>query len=199
MRFDATTVAALATLTEALDEPGTDIATTVSRLGDVVAATVLSFMALSFRAGSGDAEIEFTGRSEAHDDLSGIRTSLVIPLTDPGVDRHPVQSHSSLVLYAGQPGAFVDIAADIAWLTGRPLESFRIDEHIGAPRDDGSVAALQDASTVNQAVGVLLERGFTVAAAVNHLEDLAAAAGVAVVTSAAVLLGQLDDGDDVAR
>jgi hypothetical protein len=195
VRFDATTVAALATLTEALDEPGTDIASTVSRLGDVVAATVPSFVALSFRTGSGTAEIEFTGRSDTHDDMSGIRTSLMVPLPDRGVDGYPAQSRGALVLYAGQPGAFVDIAADISWLTGLPLESFRIDEHLGPSEDGGSMTALRDASTVNQALGVLIERGLTVNAAVRHLEGLAAVAGVASAAAAAVLLAQLADGD----
>lgn len=195
MRFDAATAAALATLTEALDEPGTDIVETISRLGEVVAAAVPSFVAMSFRTGSGDAQIEFTGLSDAHEDLSTVRTSLVIPLSHQRDAGSPAASPSALVLYAGQPGAFVDIAADISWITGRPLDSFRIDEHLIPSGDDGSVTALQDASTVNQAVGVLLERGFTMEGARHHLDRLAAMAGVASAAAAAILLGQLSDGD----
>jgi hypothetical protein len=194
VRFDATTVAALATLTEALDEPGSDIGESVSRLGDVVAATVPSFMALSFRTGSGDAQIEFTGRSEAYEDLTGIRTSLLIPLPDRFEVGFPSDSSTSLVLYAAHPGAFVDVAADIAWLTGRPLGAFRIDEHLSPPGDDGSARALRDASTVNQAIGVLLERGFTVEAATSHLDELAAAAGSDRAGVAADLLTQMSTG-----
>jgi hypothetical protein len=191
VRFDATTVAALATLTEALDEPGSDIGESVSRLGDVVAATVPSFMALSFRTGSDGAQIEFTGRSESYEDLTGIRTSLLIPLPDRDDAGFPSESTTSLVLYAARPGAFVDVAADIAWLTGRPLEAFRIDEHLSPPGDDGSAAALRDASMVNQAVGVLLERGFTAEAAARHLDGLAAAAGLDRAAVAGDLLAHL--------
>jgi hypothetical protein len=198
VRFDATTVAALTTLTEALDEPGTDIVETVSRLGDVVAAAVPTFMALSFRTGSGDAQIDFTGRSDAHQGSSGIRTSLLIPLPDRGDDGFPAEPETALVLYAGRPGAFVDVAADISWLTGRPLDSFRIDEHLG-PAGDEESPPLREGSTVNQAVGVLLDRGFTMEAAVRHLDGLAAAAGVARVAAAAELLDQLSGGEQSGR
>ncbi len=193
MRFDAATAAALATLTDALDEPGTDIVVTMDRLGDVVVAAVPSFVAMSFRTGSVGAQIEFTGRSDAHQDLSAARTSVFIPLPERDHADSATRSVSALVLYASQPGAFVDIAADISWITGRPLDSFRIDEHLDPPGDDGSVAALADASTINQAVGVLIERGFTVEAARHHLDRLAAMAGVASAAAAAVLLGQLPD------
>ena len=193
MRFDAATAAALAVLTEALDEPGNDIVATTDRLGAVVAAAVPSFVAMSLRTGSGSAQIEFTGRSDAHQDLSAVRTSVFIPLPDGDNADAAVQSGSAMVLYASRPGAFVDVAADIAWITGRPLDSFRIDEHLDPRGDDGSVTALAAASTVNQAVGVLIERGFTVESARRHLHRLAAMAGVTSATAAADLLGQLPD------
>jgi len=33
----------------------------------------------------------------------------------------------ALILYARSPGAFVDLAADVARLTGRPLTDFPLD------------------------------------------------------------------------
>ncbi len=71
---------------------------------------------------------------------------------------------AEIVLYAANPGAFVDLAADLAVLTGTALHEFLLDRHLdGAfgparPTDPGRVL---DASVVDQAMGVLLDRGWT--------------------------------------
>ena len=107
----------------------------------------------------------------AFGDTDGARpvTSLRLALTsvDPGF--HP---ESRIVLYAGTPGAFVDLAADVGYLE-------RVDElgsAAGGSRDGHQPAVALDADlpplsvssglsglgeymVINQAVGVLIERG----------------------------------------
>ena len=46
----------------------------------------------------------------------------------------------AIILYAGSPGTFVDLAADLAWLTARPLTDFVLDQHLTVP--DGPDTAL---------------------------------------------------------
>jgi hypothetical protein len=36
-----------------------------------------------------------------------------------------------VILYTGRAGAFVDLAADLAWLTGRGMTDVPLDQHLG--------------------------------------------------------------------
>ena len=192
MRFRSATVVALAVLTEALDEPAPDLAQMLDRLGEAVSLTVTSLIALSIRTGVGDAEIELTARAEGRD-AGGIRTSLLIPLPARAGGGSTPGSRSSLLLYAGQPGAFVDLAADISWITGRALDAFPMDEHLGPIAEERSAPALRELSMVNQAVGVLIERGFLPEEAVRHLDRLVVLAGTVSAATAGVLLSRRSD------
>ena len=84
-----------------------------------------------------------------------ITTSLLVPLA---VAADGGEVSVALILYAETPGAFIDLAADLAWITGRPPEDFALDEHRSLPTN--STARLTDLSSINQALGVLIERGF---------------------------------------
>jgi hypothetical protein len=83
-----------------------------------------------------------------------------------------------LVLYAGSPGAFVDLAADLAWLTARPLTDFVLDQHLPDPAERGAATSLFEASVINQAIGALIGRGYTPEQAERHLTAEGAAAGL---------------------
>jgi hypothetical protein len=61
-----------------------------------------------------------------------VLSSLLLPL--PGAPRAAGEPSIALVLYAARPGAFVDLAADAAWLTDRPLSSFVLDGHLARYR-----------------------------------------------------------------
>jgi hypothetical protein len=76
-------------------------------------------------------------------------------------------------LYARRPGAFVDLAADLSWLGGDGLSSVPLDDALGVDLDS-SPTGLAQASTINQAIGILIERGFNPAEARGELDDLAA-------------------------
>lgn len=125
-----------------------------------------------------------------------IRTSLQVVL--PGVgDGLTV----AVNLYAGTPGAFVDLAADLAWLTTRPLSDFVLDEHLTVPPPSNTGTQLQAASIINQAIGVLIGRGHTPEEANGQLDAQAARAGTDRHGAAQLVLATLtatdvEDDDD---
>ena len=107
--------AALAILTEALDEPGTDIAHSLHRLTLDAAAAIPSHLGLSVVVSHSDPP--FTVTTLADGAVAGdICTSLHVPLPGIGAGHEPASV--AVILYAGTPGTFVDLAADLAWLTG---------------------------------------------------------------------------------
>lgn len=115
-------------------------------------------------------------------------TSLRVPLdalsnADPG---------SSLTLYAGLPGAFVDLSADLSYALGL---ADRLVIVLDADLPPLSVASgidgLAEGSTINRAVGLLIERGHEPADAHRELGRLAASTGATSFVVAGALLRQM--------
>ncbi len=121
------------------------------------------------------------------DTLSGstarvaVRTSLLVPLPTSGS-----VATSTLTLWATTPGAFVDLAADLA--LDRPVTTLVLDADLptGAAVADSGLATL---SLVQQAVGVLIAQGLSPERARTELARRAAEAG----TSSAVAAGLVVD------
>jgi len=95
----------------------------------------------------------------------------------------------TLVLYAGRAGAFVDLAADLALLTGTDLGDVVLDRHLTPPPNGGPV--LERESIINQAIGVLIGRGRTPQQAWAHLDTRATLDGTNRWTASARLLDDL--------
>ena len=118
-----------------------------------------------------------------------VRTSLGLALRGLGDARLlPVVV---LVLYAGSPGTFVDLAADLAWLTARPLRDFVLDQHLPAPAGKGTGTHLLEASVINQAIGVLIGQGYTPQQADRQLGAQAADAGISRHAASLRILAKL--------
>ena len=94
----------------------------------------------------------------------------------------------ALLCYAGQPGAFVDLVADIAWLSGLGLADFVLDEHLSVAFEPRIGESLLAASVINQAVGVLIGQGHTPERARRELEKGAHRAGIHLDAAAALIL-----------
>jgi hypothetical protein len=95
---------------------------------------------------------------------SGLRIPLILPQ----------QSLSgSVLLYASEPGAFTDVVKSLATLLDAQPEL--IDESPTLPSSTvrPSVVAVEDFSLVNEALGVLINRGFTLTEARVDLQDCA--------------------------
>lgn len=133
-------------------------------------------------------------------------TSLRVTLSTLGGGFEP---DSEIVLYARTPGAFVDLAADLAYLDRRgrtPYPAHRSGEgntpvdagrHPAGPALDGDLppvsvvsglSGMLEYSTINRAVGVLMWRGQTTNQALGTLRREATAGGLSVPGYAALLL-----------
>lgn len=175
----------LSTLTEALDDADLDLAQTVRQLAGAAKRAVGSYVGLTIILTIGGCATNLT----ALEDLvqaADIRTSLRVPLEVADTKRndtnrsgiHHCGTHRvdaaagpsmELILYAGNPGALIDLAADLSWLTGRDPSDFVLDAHlIVAEHHD----VLRATSWVNQAIGVLIGRGYTPEHAAREIDRL---------------------------
>ncbi len=117
---------------------------------------------------------------------------------------------SQVVFYAGTPGAFVDLAADLGHALdvpfthgGRPTEDGHVGLGDGQPHDQrhlvldadlppltlvSGLTGLDDVSAINRAVGILMNQGHHPHRAHAELRRQATAAGVETPIYAARLL-----------
>jgi hypothetical protein len=123
-----------------------------------------------------------------------VRTSLrLTPLARVGDGR---AAHSvALTLYAETPGTFVDLTADLAWLTGRPPSDFALDQHLSVPAGSDARTSLRAASVISQAIGVLIGRGYTPPQAHSKLDTQADGTGTDRYTTAQFILDTLTVAD----
>jgi hypothetical protein len=96
-----------------------------------------------------------------------------------------------IVLYAAMPGAFVDLAADLAWLTGRALDDVGLDVDLGPRIHAHATTSLSSLSSIDQALGMLMGQGHTPEEALVELEALATRAGGDRHAAALLLLAAL--------
>lgn len=157
MKISAALAADLGILSAALDEPAADVLHSLHHLGVDAQAAVPTFLGLSVTVAGRDPPFTFTTfDGDAADDVGAS-----LWLTLPGAGAGWASPSVALILYARRPGTFVDLAADLAWLTGRPPSDFALDQHLCGPAGSDIGASLRAASVINQAIGVLICRGYT--------------------------------------
>jgi hypothetical protein len=193
MKIGAALAADLGILTAALDEPGADVLHSLHQLGVDAQAAVPTYLGLSVTVDGSDPPFTFsTVEDGAADD---VRTSvrLTLPGVSDGVGVGVGRASPSvaLILYAGTPGTFVDLTADLAWLTGRPASDFALDQHLCGPARPDTGTYLRTASVINQAIGVLIGRGYTPERAHRELDTQADSAGIDRHTTAQFILDTL--------
>lgn len=97
-------------------------------------------------------------------DPSDITTSLRLPMhwaaMEPG---------ARIIFYAESPGAFVDLAADLSYSLRLAPGTIVLDEDTAAPVSASGLVGATESSIVNQAIGVLIARGYTPRTAGTHL------------------------------
>jgi hypothetical protein len=169
VKLTAALGADLVALAQALDDLGTELTHALHRLAETIGLAVPSYLGLDITVVADGLPVTLTA-PQREADPSQIFTSLYIPL--PAIC--PVEQGSALFMYAGTAGAFVDLAADLSWLLDLDPESFVLDHHIPDPRAPLIRNSLTDFSVINQAIGVLIERGHTPESAHQHLHLLAA-------------------------
>lgn len=190
MDISAALAADLATLTEILDDPDLDLTDTLRQLADNTKLAVGSYLGLTVMITVLGRQSTFTVL-ESGTELGDIVTSLHLPMS-PAVSDHSAAPFAVVILYAGHPGAFVDLAADLAWLTGRALTEFVLDQHRTPPSPTAGPGGLAAASLIDQAIGVLIARGYTPEHAHRELDARAERLGVNRSGSANDILNELN-------
>jgi hypothetical protein len=188
MTISAAVAADLGILSAALDEPGADVLHSLHRLGVDAQAAVPTYLGLSATVDGSDPPFTFT--TFADDAADNVRTSLRMTLPAHVGDGRAAPS-VALILYAEAPGTFVDLAADLAWLTGRPPSDFALDQHLSVPACSDAATYLRTTSVINQAIGVLIGRGYAPRQAHSKLDNQAAGARTNRHTAAQVILDSL--------
>jgi hypothetical protein len=174
----------LAALTAALDQPGSDLE---ALLGDFVAdlsSVISSYRGLSMRITVAGNEAILTLLEDEADDVA---SSMRLPLSALSASH----GDSVLVLYAAKPGAFVDLAADLCVALSSPPETVTLDEDLDRPFARSGLVGLAEQSTVNLAIGVLVDRGHTLTSAGHELQKRAARRGLSVHAIALAVLRSL--------
>ncbi len=205
MPITAAIAADLKSLTATLFDPTgdttTDIEQTILGFVDTARLAVSSFVGLTItittRTGTGTG----TGTSAEHvllrvtllepDDPGRVATSLLLPGPPEATSDQP---RVQIVLYATTPGAFVDMAADLAFLTGNPTVDTDLDHHQHLARQPDITGPIHNESVINEAVGVLIADGHTLEQAHTYLDALAGAAHTNKATEASALLAALTPG-----
>jgi hypothetical protein len=155
VEISAALAGSLTILSEALD--GTDISLTLGQLAADAKLAVRSYLGMSATATLDGRRIDLVAM-ERDTPSDHVVASLLLPLTSTAPDGG-MEFLTSLVLYAGNPGAFIDLAADLAWLTGRELDEFVLDQHCAVP-EVTEPSGLRAVSAINQAIGVLIAQGY---------------------------------------
>jgi hypothetical protein len=99
------------------------------------------------------------------------------------------------VLYASAPASFVDFAIDVAARLGVAGEAIVLDQHLVPPARTSALTEVAAAQQINQAVGVLIERGFAPPAARVELRRRAADAATSEAAAAAAIVQEIDRRD----
>lgn len=174
MELSAALARDLALLSDAIDDGAADgarvdLGASLTRTVQAARAAVESYVGLTVTTGPDASDLRFT---VLHDGASSadVRASLRVPFRTGSADA----SSPAVVFYASAPGAFVDLAADIAWLTGRETVELALDDHLHRLDDADGAGTVAARSAIDQAIGVLLARGRTPEQARADLERRAA-------------------------
>jgi hypothetical protein len=186
VKLSAALAADLAMLSEALDEPGADIERTLARLAADAAAATTAFGGLTAAV---RVDGEWLTITTLVDPVGEILTSLRIPVGEQG---HALDAY--VIMYATRAGALIDLAADLSWLTGRPLDAFVPDEDVAALPTVLMKEGLATRRAVDQALGVLMADGRTLTEARAELDKRATDSGLDRGAAARVILDALSAG-----
>ena len=113
-----------------------------------------------------------------------VRSSLTVPLSSFAM----MATDGEITFFAGLAGAFVDLAADLRFALGLSEDALDLDQQLTPLGPFNAVSGLVERSTINRAVGVLIDRGQTPEAALTDLRRRAVATEASLVAAAGDVL-----------
>jgi hypothetical protein len=181
-------------LTVSIGEDDQDLSDTLAALSTALRSTATSYCGLQLTIVENQWPVTLTAFTDGHDVSVG--TSLRLPLALVS----SVDGESRVVFYAGTPGAFTDLAADLSHaLGGISVEQrsttannadhrgTRVDGHRKVIELDADLppisrtsglTGLAELTVLNRAIGILVDQGHDIEQAHQLLRREAAAAGV---------------------
>jgi hypothetical protein len=182
-------------LTASLGQDDRDLSDTLAALATALRSTATSYCGFQLTLVGNQWPVTLTAFDDGHD--APIGTSLRIPL---GLVSRMVDGESRVVFFAGTPGAFTDLAADLSHalggipVNGRSSTANNADDHgtrvnghrkvieldhdlLPASRTSG-LTGLAELTVLNRALGMLIQQGHDIEQAHQLLRREAAAAGV---------------------
>jgi hypothetical protein len=194
-------------LTASLGEDDRDLSDTLAALTTALRSTVTSYRGFRLTIVENAWPITLAAFDDGHDVPVG--TSLCLPL---GLVSRMVDGESRVVFFAGTPGAFTDLAADLSHaLGGIPVDGrsstannadhrgTRVDGHRRVIELDADLpplsrvsglSGLAELTLLNRAIGILVDQGHDIEQAHHALRRDAAAAGVEPHIYATRILGR---------
>ena len=182
-------------LTASIGHDDRDLNDTLAALTTALLSTATSYCGLQLTIVDSQWAVTLTAFTDSHDVPVG--TSLRLPL---GLVSTTVDGESRVVFYAGIPGAFTDLAADLSHaLGGVPVDGQsytadnadprgpRVDRHRKVIELDtdlppisrvSGLTGLAELTVLNRAMGMLIQQGHDIEEAHLVLRREAAAAGV---------------------
>ena len=165
MNLSAALAADLGLLSAAIQNTDGGLEPVLESLATELHGAVDSYVGLTITIAAEGHRISFTTSEPG----AIAKTSLSIPLAAVAGS----EAGSSLVLYATTPGAFVDLAADLAWVLEVKPSALVLDQHVALPPPSDGVTGLRELATINRAIGALIERGHTPESARAQLREYA--------------------------
>ncbi len=178
------------TLVDGLGLDALSILEPLGTLREQLQGAVESFSGLRLTLGAESSRIvlsDFRSRTAA----VGSRTSLAVTLSQ--LERHP--SAGEIVFYAGRPGAFVDLSADLHFALDLRPGALAIDHRPPPSPPFNAVVGLAERSQINQAVGVLIDRGRTPEVALQELHRRSADEKISLVEVATSVIDSIHADD----
>lgn len=122
MRVSAALTADLRSLSKTLHDPTVDISAILNSLAADTSRAITLFLGMSITANAGGHPFIFTATRTSF--RSTVSASMRVPLPNSARPTYDLNGSpadlGASILYAGTPGALVDLVADVTWLAGIP-------------------------------------------------------------------------------
>jgi hypothetical protein len=174
----------LRALTEALDPPRTDLASEMSSLIADIRMTTDTYLGLSMTVVMEGTPFVLLAYEENFD-LDDVGSSACVPLQA----LCDVEPGSSIVFYARERDAFAEFAIEVTTALRLPAGTVVLDQHRTPPPAATDPTTIAVTIATNQAIGVLIDRGSSPAAARTALDELALRRGNAHAAATEILNG----------